>query len=97
MSIAVLRTFIAKRKEEHKAMMEKRDKAHSKVRQGESSSPNGENGSTRQHDELDVAKKEINQVVDEVEDMPKEAAKTPLRKVAKELKEPIVLEVRHHI
>ncbi|KAL5217140.1 hypothetical protein ABZP36_017824 [Zizania latifolia] len=93
MSVAVLRTFIAKRKEEHKAMMDKRDKPHSKGSHDESSTPNEENGLTRQQDEMDaVGEKETHQVADEVEDLPKEATKTPSWKVARELKEPIVLE-----
>ncbi|KAF0912082.1 hypothetical protein E2562_012981 [Oryza meyeriana var. granulata] len=93
MSVAVLRTFITKREEEHKAMMDKSDKAHNKVSQGKSSGPNGENGSTGQHDETDVVvDKEINKVADEVEDLAKEATKTPSQKVARELKAPIVLE-----
>jgi tRNA (guanine26-N2/guanine27-N2)-dimethyltransferase len=93
MSVALLRTFIAKREEEHKAMMDKRDKAHNKVSQSKSSGPNGENGSTGQHDEMDVdAEKETNKVADETEDLSTEATKTPSRKVARELKAPVVLE-----
>ncbi|KAL5210442.1 hypothetical protein ABZP36_006065 [Zizania latifolia] len=95
MSIAVLRTFIAKRKEEHKAMMDKREKPRNKGCHDRSSSPNGENGSTGQQDEMDaVGEKEIIQVADEVEDLhlPKKATKIPSWKVARELKEPTVLE-----
>ncbi|XP_062216061.1 tRNA (guanine(26)-N(2))-dimethyltransferase 1-like isoform X2 [Phragmites australis] len=93
MSIAVLRTFVAKHKEEHEALMKKRNKSHKKAKQNETSVQNGEDASTSQHDEIDVVReKELNQVVDEMDDLSKEATKTPSWKVTRELKPPLVLE-----
>lgn len=95
MSIAVLRTFVAKRKEEHEALMNKRNKSHQKAKQSETSDPNGEDASGSQHDETDVREKELNQAADEIDDSSKEMPKTPSWKVTRELKPPVVLEVRH--
>ncbi|KAL6649665.1 hypothetical protein ACP70R_013889 [Stipagrostis hirtigluma subsp. patula] len=93
MSIAVLRTFVAKRKEEHEALMNKRNKSHQKGNQSETSVQNGEDASTSQQDEMDVVgEQELNQVADETSDLPKEATKAPSWKVTKELKPPVVLE-----
>ena len=93
MSIAVLRTFVAKRKEEHEALMTKRNKSRQKGIQSEASVPNGEDASGSQNDEIDVHEKELNQTVDEIDDLSKQAPKTPSWKVTRELKPPIVLEV----
>ena len=46
MSIAVLRTFVAKRKEEHEALVDKRNTSLEKNKQSETSSQNGEDAST---------------------------------------------------
>ncbi|RCV45533.1 hypothetical protein SETIT_9G462100v2 [Setaria italica] len=93
MSIAVLRTFVAKRKEEHEALANKRNKSHQKNKQGEASVQNGEDASTSQLDEMDVvSEKDLNQAEGEVDDVPKEATKTPSWKVTRELKPPLVLE-----
>lgn len=95
MSIAVLRAFVAKRKEEHEALANKRNKSHNKNKQGEASVQNGEDASTSQLDEVDVSEKEPNQAEDEIDDLSKEATKTPSWKVTRELKPPLVLEVTH--
>ncbi|KAJ1297774.1 hypothetical protein BS78_01G402700 [Paspalum vaginatum] len=93
MSIAVLRTFVAKRKEEHQALLNKRNKSHQKNKQNEASIQNGDNASTSQHDEMNVVcENGPNQAEDEIDDMPKEATKTPSWKVTRELKPPLVLE-----
>lgn len=95
MSIAVLRAFVAKRKEEHEALANKRNKSHNKNKQGEASVQNGEDASTSQLDEVDVSEKEPNQAEDKIDDLSKEATKTPSWKVTRELKPPLVLEVTH--
>jgi tRNA (guanine26-N2/guanine27-N2)-dimethyltransferase len=96
MSIAILRTFVAKRKEEHEALMNKRNKPHKKGNQVETPVVNGDTALTSKHDEMDVAnEKKPNQATNEIEDVSTEAAKTPSWKVTKELKPPVVLEVRH--
>ncbi|GJN08310.1 hypothetical protein PR202_ga26216 [Eleusine coracana subsp. coracana] len=92
MSIAVLRTFVAKRKEEHEALMDKRNKSRQKAKQSETSVPNGDDASGSQHDEIDAHEKELNQAVDGIDDSSKEVPKTPSWKVTRELKPPIVLE-----
>ncbi|TVU47589.1 hypothetical protein EJB05_07195, partial [Eragrostis curvula] len=92
MSIAVLRTFVNKRKEEHEAQLNKRNKSHQKDKQSETSVPNGEDVSGSQNDEMDVRENELNQAVDGTNDPSKEAPKTPSWKVTRELKPPIVLE-----
>jgi tRNA (guanine26-N2/guanine27-N2)-dimethyltransferase len=98
MSIAVLRTFVAKRKEEHEALANKRNKSHQKNKQGEAFVQNGEDASTSQLDEMDVVpEKDPNQAEGEVDDVSKEATKTPSWKVTRELKPPLVLEVIHLI
>ncbi|KAE8808302.1 putative tRNA (guanine(26)-N(2))-dimethyltransferase 1 [Hordeum vulgare] len=93
MSIAVLRTFVAKRKEEHEELMNKRNnKSHKKGNQIETPVVNGDTALT-QHDETDVVhEKEPNQATNEIEDLSKEETKTPSGKVTRELKPPIVLE-----
>jgi len=89
MSIAVLRAFVAKRKEEHEAMANKRNKSHQENKQSETSVQNGEDASTSQLDEMDVVpEKDLNQA---------QATKTPSWKVTRELKPPLVLEVTHLI
>ena len=94
MSIAVLRTFVAKRKEEHEALVDKRNTSHEKNKQSETSSQNGEDASTGQQDEMDVVcEKELNKAEDQIDDLSKEATK-PSWKVTRELKPPLVLEVR---
>jgi tRNA (guanine26-N2/guanine27-N2)-dimethyltransferase len=94
MSIAVLRTFVAKHKEEHAALMNKKNKSHKKAKQSETSIPDGEDASGSQRDEMDVVhEKELKQDVDEIDDSSKEVPKTPSWKVTRELKPPIVLEV----
>jgi tRNA (guanine26-N2/guanine27-N2)-dimethyltransferase len=93
MSIAVLRTFVTKRKEEHEALMSKRNKSHKKDNQIETSVANGDVALTSQHDKMDVVnEKEPNQATNEIEDVSKEAVKTPSWKVTRELKPPVVLE-----
>jgi tRNA (guanine26-N2/guanine27-N2)-dimethyltransferase len=95
MSIAVLRTFVVKRKDEHEALMNKKNKSHKKAKQSETSVPDGEDPLGRQHDEMDVVhEKELKQGADEIDDSSKEVPKTPSWKVTRELKPPIVLEVR---
>jgi tRNA (guanine26-N2/guanine27-N2)-dimethyltransferase len=95
MSIAVLRTFVVKRKEEHEALMNKKNKSHQKAKQSETSVPDGEDVSGIQRDEMDVVhEKELKQDVDEIDDSSKEVPKTPSWKVTRELKPPIILEVR---
>jgi tRNA (guanine26-N2/guanine27-N2)-dimethyltransferase len=95
MSIAVLRTFVSKRKEEHEALLNKKNKSHKKSNQIETSVVNGDAALTSQHDKMDVVnEKEPNQATNEIEDASKEA-KTPSWKVTRELKPPVVLEVRH--
>ena len=96
MSIAVLRTFVAKRKEEHEALLNKRNKSQKKGNQIETSVVNGDAALTSQHDEMDVVnEKKPKQATNEIEDVSKEATKTPSWKVTRELKPPVVLEVRH--
>ncbi|CAL4930356.1 unnamed protein product [Urochloa decumbens] len=92
MSIAVLRTFVTKRKEEHEALVNKRNKSHQKNKQGKSSIQNGEDASTSQLVEMDVSEKDLNKAEDEVDEASKEATKTPSWKVTRELKPPLVLE-----
>ncbi|ONL96536.1 putative tRNA (guanine(26)-N(2))-dimethyltransferase 2 [Zea mays] len=92
MSIAVLRTFVAKRKEEHEALVDKRNTSHKKNKQSETSSQNGEDASTGQQDEMDVVcEKELNKAEDQIDDLSKEATE-PSWKVTRELKPPLVLE-----
>ncbi|KQK20895.1 probable tRNA (guanine(26)-N(2))-dimethyltransferase 1 [Brachypodium distachyon] len=93
MSIAVLRTFLAKRKEEHEEMVNKKNKSHQNVSQdvppksdanGASSSLDGEiNGDHG---------KQVNQDADKAEDPSTETTQTPSWKRKGELKAPIVLE-----
>jgi len=84
MSIAVLRAFVAKRKEEHEALANKRNKSHQENKHSETSVQNGEDASTSQLDEMDVVpEKDLNQA---------QATKTPSWKVTRELKPPLVLE-----
>ncbi|KAM3314213.1 hypothetical protein ACQJBY_033205 [Aegilops geniculata] len=94
MSIAVLRTFVAKRKEEYEELMNKRNnKSNKKGNQVETPVVNGDTALTSQHDEIGVVhEKETNQATNEIEDLSKEETKTPSRKVTRELKPPIVLE-----
>lgn len=94
MSIAVLRTFVAKRKEEYEELINKRNnKSHKKDNQVETPVVNGDTALTSQHDEIGVVhEKETNQPTNEIEDLSKEETKTPSRKVTRELKPPIVLE-----
>ncbi|KAM3229469.1 hypothetical protein ACQJBY_060368 [Aegilops geniculata] len=94
MSIAVLRTFVAKRKEEYEELMNKRNnKSNKKGNQVETPVVNGDTALTSQHDEIGVVhEKETNQATSEIEDLSKEETKTPSRKVTRELKPPIVLE-----
>uniref|UniRef100_A0A453IE40 tRNA (guanine(26)-N(2))-dimethyltransferase n=1 Tax=Aegilops tauschii subsp. strangulata TaxID=200361 RepID=A0A453IE40_AEGTS len=94
MSIAVLRTFVAKRKEEYEELMNKRNnKSNKKGNQVETPVVNGDTALTSQHDEIGVVhEKETNQPTNEIEDLSKEETKTPSRKVTRELKPPIVLE-----
>ncbi|CAD6203066.1 unnamed protein product [Miscanthus lutarioriparius] len=92
MSIAVLRTFVAKRKEEHEALVDKRNTSLEKNKQSETSSQNREDASTGQQDEMDVVcEKELNKAEDQIDDLSKEATK-PSWKVTRELKPPLVLE-----
>lgn len=92
MSIAVLRTFVAKRKEEHEALVDKRNTSHKKNKQSETSNQNGEDASTGQQDEMDVVcEKELNKAEDQIDDLSKEATE-PSWKVTRELKPPLVLE-----
>ncbi|ONM10620.1 probable tRNA (guanine(26)-N(2))-dimethyltransferase 1 [Zea mays] len=86
MSIAVLRTFIAKRKEEHEALVDKRNTSHGKDKLSEISCQNGEDASTGQQDEMELNKAEV-----QIDDLSKEATKPPW-KVTRELKPPLVLE-----
>jgi hypothetical protein len=88
MSIAVLRTFVAKRKEEHEALVDKRNTSHGKDKLSEISCQNGEDASTGQQDEMELNKAEV-----QIDDLSKEATKPPW-KVTRELKPPLVLEVR---
>lgn len=94
MSIAVLRTFVAKRKEEYEELINKRNnKSHKKDNQVETPVVNGDTALTSQHDEIGVVhEKETNQATNEIGDLSKEETKTPSRKVTRELKPPIVLE-----
>lgn len=94
MSIAVLRTFVAKRKEEYEELMNKRNnKSNKKGNQVETPVVNGDTALTSQHDEIGVVhEKETNQATNEIGDLSKEETKTPSRKVTRELKPPIVLE-----
>lgn len=91
MSIAVLRAFISKCKQEHEAVLSKRarssgkvpEKAVSEVSKEETPTEDGEeNGKTNgEHDEATS------------QDGPKEAAKTAYEPARRELKPPRVLEV----
>lgn len=90
MSIAVLRAFISKRKQEHEAMLSKRARSSGKVLEKnvsgnskeENPTENGEdNGKT--NGEHDVT----------TQNGPKEAAKTAYESARRELKPPRVLEV----
>jgi len=94
MSIAVLRTFVAKCKEEHESLVDKRNTSHEKNKLSETSSQNGDDASTGQQDEMDVVcEKELNKAEDQIDDLSKEVTK-PSWKVTRELKPPLVLEVR---
>ncbi|KAG0547052.1 hypothetical protein BDA96_01G046100 [Sorghum bicolor] len=92
MSIAVLRTFVAKCKEEHESLVDKRNTSHEKNKLSETSSQNGDDASTGQQDEMDVVcEKELNKAEDQIDDLSKEVTK-PSWKVTRELKPPLVLE-----
>lgn len=93
MSIAVLRTFVAKRQEEHEALVNKKNKSHKTNKQSETTEQNGEDASTSQHDEDFICEKELNKAEDQIDDLSKEATK-PTWKITRELKPPVVLEVR---
>ncbi|OEL29448.1 putative tRNA (guanine(26)-N(2))-dimethyltransferase 1 [Dichanthelium oligosanthes] len=78
MSIAVLRTFVAKRKEEHETRANKRNKSHKKNKQSEASVQNGEDASTSQLDEMDIVpEKDLNQAEDGIDDLSKEMDVVP--------------------
>uniref|UniRef100_M4CWS5 tRNA (guanine(26)-N(2))-dimethyltransferase n=1 Tax=Brassica campestris TaxID=3711 RepID=M4CWS5_BRACM len=84
MSIAVLRAFISKRKQEHDAMLSKRARSSGKVVEKDVSAPseNGEDNGKTNGEEHEASSK----------DGPKEAAKTTYEPVRRELKPPRVLE-----
>ena len=92
MSIAVLRAYISKRKQEHEAMLSKRarssgkvpvKKVSSEVSKEETPTENGEDNGKTNGEEHEASSK----------DGPKEAAKTTYEPVRRELKPPRVLEV----
>ncbi|XP_008811807.1 probable tRNA (guanine(26)-N(2))-dimethyltransferase 2 [Phoenix dactylifera] len=89
MSIAVLRTFIAKRKEEHAAMSNRKGKSERKVPEGIPSRPASKEASTTQDVRASgYCEMQLNQSLDEKEE-PKKIASW---KGPGELKEPRVLE-----
>ncbi|KAF5192164.1 tRNA (guanine(26)-N(2))-dimethyltransferase, partial [Thalictrum thalictroides] len=97
LSIAVLRTYLSKRKEEHEAVLNKKTKVGQKVSSEESCESLSEE-TTRQNgeylkDECKVEVKEVNgeQVQEELGDASKEAGKKPDGK-RRELKPAKVLE-----
>lgn len=96
MSIAVLRTFISKRKNEHEALLLKRTKAAQKAPEKDSCEPDGEAAEEsgmnveNTNGECEVPE-EISQ--DEPCSISKESVKTPEGKGRGEMRPPRVLEV----
>lgn len=94
MSIAILRTFVAKRNEEHEEMVNKRNKSRQKVSQDMPPGSDGDGALTSQDDEINGDhEKELNGAADKAEDLSKETTLAPSWKRTRELKPPIVLEV----
>lgn len=96
MSIAVLRTFISKRKQEHEAYLLKRTKAATKASEKDSSEPAGEAADeSLMNDEEANGECEVSEEVhqDEPCSISKESVKTHEGKGCGELKPARVLEV----
>jgi tRNA (guanine26-N2/guanine27-N2)-dimethyltransferase len=100
MSIAILRTFVAKRKEEHEEMINKKNKSYQHVSQDIPPTSDGDGTSSEQlaSSSLDGETngnhgKEIHRTADKAEGPSTETTQTPSSKRIKELNAPIVLEV----
>lgn len=97
MSIAVLRTFISKRKHEHEALLLKRTKGAQKAPEKDSSEPDGEEAAEEsvRNDENTNGKCEVPEEIsqDEPCSISKESVKTPEGKGRGEMRPPRVLEV----
>ncbi|RWR88355.1 tRNA guanine26-N2-dimethyltransferase [Cinnamomum micranthum f. kanehirae] len=90
-SIAVLRTFISKRKEEHAALLSKKEKVEHQVSEEGSSGPIPEEVISA-HDEKPNGKCVVQMDPDEPVDILKESLKTLGGKVRRELNPPRILE-----
>lgn len=90
MSIAVLRAFISKRKQEHDAMLSKRARSSGKVSEKDVSETSKEEILTENGEDNGKTNGE-HKVTSQ--DGPKEAAKTAYESARRELKPPRVLEV----
>jgi len=90
MSIAVLRAFIIKRKQEHEAMLSKRARSSGKVVEKDVSETSKEETPTENGDDNGNTNGEHEVTT---QDGPKEAAKTAYESARRELKPPRVLEV----
>lgn len=96
MSIAVLRTYIAKRKEEHDGYLSKKGKSEKKVSESKHSGSVTEATSSSQDDKANGGTDiQPNQSLDVTEDISKECIETPFWKGPRELKAPRVLEVSY--
>jgi tRNA (guanine26-N2/guanine27-N2)-dimethyltransferase len=97
MSIAVLRTFISKRKHEHEALLLKRTKGAQKAPEKDSSEPDGEEAAEEsvKNDENTNGECEVPEEVsqDEPCSISKELVKAPEGKGRGEMRPPRVLEV----
>jgi tRNA (guanine26-N2/guanine27-N2)-dimethyltransferase len=100
MSIAILRTFVAKRKEEHEEMINKKNKSYQHVSQDIPPTSDGDGTSSEQlaSSSLDGEingdhGEELHLTPDKVEDPSTETTQAPSLKRIRELNAPVVLEV----
>lgn len=94
MSIAVLRTFVEKRKEEHAAMLSRKERSESKASKGKSQAPAAENTSTQEEKANGGSEMSPNRSPEEKEINTEECPKASSGRRVHELKAPTVLEVR---
>ena len=101
MSIAILRTFVAKRKEEHEDMINKKNKSRQHVSRDVPPRADGDGTSSEQnpssilHGEINGDHgKELHRTADKAEGPSTETTLTPSWKRIREFNAPIVLEVR---
>lgn len=93
MSIAVLRAYISKRKQEHEAMLSKRARSSGKAPEKDVSSQVSKEETPIENGEDNGRKTNGEHEETSQEDGPKEAAKTTYESARRELKPPRVLEV----